>query len=279
MPKGQYVMAEKESNEYILGTHKAELHRLGIQHQVWASEASRGWQDAGFTSGDTILDLGSGPGFCSTELAFITGESGEVHAMDKSAAFIAFLNEVTKTHGLNIKGICTDFDAMELENDFYDGIYSRWALAWVPNPEEIVRKLFKSLKTGGKIVIHEYFDWTTLQSEPKLKGLEAGIKAAHQSFIEMPGDISIGRKLPAIFEQNGFTVDSMRPMSKLARPQDLAWHWPKSFFNIYFPALVEMGYLTSDGSEQALSDFNNLEGMDGATILCPMMTEVIATKL
>ena len=63
----------KEQNAYILGTDKEELHRLGIQHQVWASEAQKGWTLAGFTAGQTLLDLGCGPGFCTKELAMITG--------------------------------------------------------------------------------------------------------------------------------------------------------------------------------------------------------------
>jgi hypothetical protein len=27
---------------YVLGTEQAELHRLGVQHQVWSAEARRG---------------------------------------------------------------------------------------------------------------------------------------------------------------------------------------------------------------------------------------------
>jgi len=34
----------KEKNAYILGTDKEEFNRLGIQHQVWASEAQKGWE-------------------------------------------------------------------------------------------------------------------------------------------------------------------------------------------------------------------------------------------
>ena len=50
-------MSEHEENQYILGTETAELHRLGVQHQVWASEAQQGWKEANFTAGHTILGL------------------------------------------------------------------------------------------------------------------------------------------------------------------------------------------------------------------------------
>lgn len=77
-------MSEKE---YILGTtEKAELHRRGIQHQVWASETCAGWKLAGFGNGQTILDLGCGRGFCTRDLAYIVGEEGKVIGVDKSAS-------------------------------------------------------------------------------------------------------------------------------------------------------------------------------------------------
>ena len=37
-------MANKK--EYILGTNEQELNRLQLQHQVWKSEAKRGWDFA-----------------------------------------------------------------------------------------------------------------------------------------------------------------------------------------------------------------------------------------
>ena len=52
----------KEENAYILGTDQQELHRLGVQHQVWAEEAQRGWRKAGFKEGDIIFRSGKWPG-------------------------------------------------------------------------------------------------------------------------------------------------------------------------------------------------------------------------
>ena len=139
-------MKEQERNAYILGTETAELHRLGLQHQVWASEAIKGWELAGFTAGHTLLDLGCGPGFCTTELAYITGEDGKVIGIDKSELYINFLNRVVQQFSLNIETQCTDFDTMQLHTNSLDGVYSRWAFAWIPNPQEIIAKLYKALK-------------------------------------------------------------------------------------------------------------------------------------
>ena len=97
----------KEENAYILGTDTEELHRLGIQHQIWSSEAQMAWKSAGFTAGQTLLDLGCGPGFCTRELAYITGTSGKVFEifiqMPNRGLYLRNYFSKMISHNLNIK--------------------------------------------------------------------------------------------------------------------------------------------------------------------------------
>jgi len=269
----------KESNAYILGTDTQELHRLGIQHQVWADEAHKGWDTAQFNAGQTLLDLGCGPGFCTKEMAFIAGTQGKVIGVDKSESFITFLQQITSQYQLNIEAIQSDFDTMSLPAESVDGMYCRWALAWLPNPEHALKKVRDALKPGGKMVIHEYYDWSTLQTEPKKPGLSKAIAAALQSFKDSEGEIDIGRKLPFILASMGMEVTQVRLMSKLATPSDLNWQWPKTFFHSYFPRLVAMGALTQEEATIALAEMDALEEAPETTLCCPLMVEVIATKL
>ena len=122
-------MANKK--EYILGTNEQELNRLQLQHKVWKSEAMRGWDFADFKSGDTILDLGCGPGYCTEELAYIVGEKGKVIGIDRSDAFIEHLQRIKKSTRLSIEPYLTEFDTILLESNSLDGVYCRWALAWI----------------------------------------------------------------------------------------------------------------------------------------------------
>lgn len=272
-------MTEQEDNAYILGTDIQELHRLGIQHQVWASEAQRGWEIAQFRAGQTILDLGCGPGFCTRELAYITRHHGKVIAVDKSTFFINHLNKLVELDQLSIETIQTDFNKMSLEDNNLDGMYCRWALAWLDNPVDILAKVNMALKPGGRMVIHEYYDWSTHQTEPSLINLNIAISAALKSFMDSSGDINIGRQLPKIIEELGMKIISIRPMTKIATPKDAAWHWPKSFYESYFPRLVQLGYLTEEEVNNALSDMEKLESLESSTLLCPMMIEVVAEKI
>ena len=267
-----------ESNAYILGTDQLELHRLGIQHQVWATEAQKGCDLAHFNAGQTLLDLGCGPGFCTQELAYITGASGKVMGVDKSEGFINHLHQIAKLNHLSIDAICTDFNDFQLAPNSLDGMYCRWALAWIPDPEEILKKVFDALKPGGRMVLHEYYDWSTHQTEPSIPGLTKAIKAAYKSFGDMNADLNIGRHLPRILTELGMTVTSTRIMAKLATPKDLVWQWPKSFYESFFPRLAETGYLNQKEVTNALRDLAQLENTPGATICCPIMIEVIAEK-
>ncbi|NNF02120.1 MAG: class I SAM-dependent methyltransferase, partial [Bacteroidia bacterium] len=129
-------MANKD--DYILGTDQEELLRLRIQHEIWSEEAQKGWKIAGFRSGQTLLDLGCGPGYCSTELALIAGQNGKVIAIDLSANYIAHLQKAAKLLHLNIETINKNFNDMSLQENSIDGMYCRWALAWLNNPNDIL---------------------------------------------------------------------------------------------------------------------------------------------
>ena len=274
-------MSQQEKNAYVLGTEQAELHRLGFQHQVWASEARRGWETAEFGYGQTILDLGCGPGFATIDLAYLVGPSGKVIAVDKSQNYIDQVEALAKDHKLdNIETICCDFADLELEESSVDRIYHRWALAWMGKVDKIIEKMYRALKPEGVIVSQEYFDWSTLQLEPSGEAWEIAKKATLKSFKQYnAGDIDIGRFLPKMFEEQGFKVVLQRPMSKLARPHDLQWEWPATFFKLYFPKVAEMGFMTKEECNNALKEFNDLSGLKDTVLLTPTMIEIVSKKV
>lgn len=272
-------MDHKEKGAYILGTDRDELYRLGLQHQVWASEAQKGWKLAGFTAGQRILDLGSGPGFCSKELGFIVGQTGAVVAVDRSEKYIKYLDKLNEIHGLNIESRIGDFDDLEFEPSSFDGMYCRWALAWVPNPKEILSKVIKALKPGAKIVLHEYYDWATHSTYPPMPSHSHAISQCLKSFKDQPGDIDIGRELSSILLELGMEIVNTRPMAKMSNPKEITWQWPKSFYETYFPRLVDAGYLTEDEKDKAINEFTELESIPGASLFCPTLIEVIAQKV
>jgi hypothetical protein len=51
------------ARDYVLGTHQAEIDRLGLQHQVWRPHMLDAWSRAGMTRGSKVIDFGAGPGY------------------------------------------------------------------------------------------------------------------------------------------------------------------------------------------------------------------------
>src|SRR5437667_12597218 len=83
--------SEMSERDYVLGTHDEELLRLGLQHRVWRPRALDAWRRAGFTVGQTLIDVGCGPGYAAVDLAEIVGPSGRIIALDRSQRFLAAL--------------------------------------------------------------------------------------------------------------------------------------------------------------------------------------------
>lgn len=268
-----------EKGAYILGTHQAELFRLGLQHQVWASEARRAWDKAGFKLGQTILDMGCGPGFCSTELAYRVGNAGKVIAADVSTNYTQFLGQISKMQGLNIDLMNVDLHNIELQPNSLDGIFCRWVLAWIDGGEQIVERLIPSMKKGAHFITQEYYAWDYFKTEPYDADVMKGIKAAFKSFEDAPGDVNIGKQMPSLFEKYGLEVVSVRPISVLCRPNDFAWSWPESFLEVYWPKLVDLGYISKQEAQDSIDAFKGLKNVSGASCFCPPVVEVIGRKI
>jgi len=81
-------MTTLNEREYVLGTGESEIDRLGLQHSVWRADAAAAWRAAHFRPGDTILDVGCGPGFAALDLADLVRPGGRVLAVDQSQRFL-----------------------------------------------------------------------------------------------------------------------------------------------------------------------------------------------
>lgn len=271
------MTVETDSDVYILGNQRAELRRLGFQHQIWAAEAIRGWDAAGFGTGDTILDLGSGPGFCSRELAYRVGETGRVIAADFSESYLEFLRRERDLHGLNIDIIHVDLHELSLPAESVDGVFCRWVLAWIDDAKPIVERVVGMIRPGGRFVAQEYYDWGSFGFHPSTPAIERGLEGALASF-ESAGDVDVGASLPGWFEELGLEVESVRSMTKICTPDDLDWKWPETFLRSYMPRLVDLGFLEKGVSDAALGELDQLLVTPGATCRWPLVTEVIARK-
>jgi SAM-dependent methyltransferase len=263
--------------DYVLGTHDAELGRLGLQHNVWRPHAHAAWHRAGFNVGQTILDVGCGPGYATLDLADLVGPSGRVTAVDRSRRFLDSLEARRDARGIeHVSVVEDDLDHVTFEPARAHGAWCRWVLAFVMRPRELVARIADALAPGGAFVSHEYFDYGTWRSLPPSPLLEEFVTATIDNWRASGGEPNIGPRVPRWLEDLGFEIESVRPLIFVVDPNDFMWRWPTSYLEVGLERFVELGVL--DEARAATIRAGIKELSSGARMITPGVLEVIARK-
>lgn len=272
------------SDEYVLGTGMDESVRLGLQHRLWSASTHMLWERANVQPGQTVLDIGCGPGHAALDLAQIVGPHGRVIAIDESAGFLKQLHDqaiARKHHHIErVLGDVQDLDAVLAdETGMIDVAYARWVFCFLSRPEAVVKGLAKLIKKGGRVAVQDYFNYErALTLAPRREAFTKVIAAVGASWRSRGGDPDIMGILPGLFAKHGFEIADLSVTQKIARPGSTMWHWPNTFWKTFVPRLVETGFITADDQtafEQAWSD---AEQDPGAFVQMPPVYELVVVR-
>ncbi|HLJ75434.1 MAG TPA: methyltransferase domain-containing protein [Thermoanaerobaculia bacterium] len=258
--------------DYILGTHDEEVARLRLQHAVWRPRALDAWRRAGFNAGQTIVDIGSGPGYASLDLAEI---ASRVIALDRSARFLDVLRA---RNNPRIEAHEVDLDRDPLPVRDADGAWARWVFAFVQQPRDLLARTRDALRPRGTIVIHEYIDYRSWRVSPQCDEHDEFVAAVIRSWRASGGEPDIGRDLPRWAEELGFEIRSMQPIVDVVRPTDFAWHWPIAFMRSGLRRLLDLGEISAERGEAIARAFAALERDRHAIMINPVVLEIIAVR-
>ncbi len=280
-PMSNTAAADPRANrpEYVLGAGDDELQRLGLQHRLWSDESNRIWRDAGFGPGQTILDVGCGPGFASFDLSPLLEPEGRLIAIDESKRYIDFLNTEAERRAItNITASVGDAQAIDLPPESIDGAWERWVMCFTPNPGAVVKGVAKALKPGGVFATQEYFNYRALTLAPHTELFEPVKHAIRASWLDYGGDDDIAGKLPRLMREAGLEIIETRPIARIARPGEAMWRWPSSYFEVFLPKIVEEGYL-KEAERAAFMDEWARRSEDPNCFFCtPPMVAILARK-
>jgi ubiquinone/menaquinone biosynthesis C-methylase UbiE len=106
--------------------------------------------------GDTVVDIGCGPGFFTIPMAEMVGPSGRVIAVDLQNAMLDRVKAKTAQHGF---GERVDFHQcqsnkidLDLKADF---ILAYYMVHETPDPQRFLSEVKSMLKPGGKLLVVE----------------------------------------------------------------------------------------------------------------------------
>ncbi len=264
--------------DYVLGTTDEEIARLGLQHRVWRPRMLDAWRRAGFTVGQTILDAGCGPGYATLDLADIVGPAGAVVAVDRSQRFLDALSMAASARRLsNVRVHELDLDEAAIPMAAVDGAWCRWVLAFVKRPRAALARIAGTVRTGGAIVLHEYFDYATWRLAPRSAAIEEFVGAVIRSWRERGGEPDVALEIPRWLEEFGFDIRALTPIVDVVRPSNYVWQWPATFLETNLERLVELGHLAPERAEAIRSAFRAACAAD-AWMITPAVLEVIAVR-
>ncbi len=272
-------MNGSDRQEYLLGADDEELSRLDRQHRVWAKSAFALWERAGFGPGQTILDVGCGPGLATFDLAGIVEPGGRVIGVDESERFLSYLRTQQRAHGIaNVEVLRADVQRLNLRDGSIDGAYARWLLCFAREPAAVVEGVARALRPGGSFAVMDYFNYHAFTLSPRSAALDRVVHAVFDSWRSHGGDLDIMLDVPAMMARCGLTVVDVKPVVCIAKPGSALWNWPRAFFRNYLPSLVEGGFLTPEEKQAFEVDWEE-RSHDPTTFLCtPPMLEVIGVK-
>jgi SAM-dependent methyltransferase len=266
----------------VLGTDADEHHRLRMQHELWLPTAQAAWQRAGLSGGQSVLDLGAGPGFCALELAQAVGPTGRVLALERSDAFRAAARSSAADAGLSwleVRGHDLATDALPLaesETASFDLAWCRWVAMFLPALDPLVALLAAALRPGGRLVAHEYVQWQSFGLHPRGEAIARFGTAVMASFLEAGGDPDVNRRLPGRLAARGFTVEELRLLPVLGRGDDPWARWLERFVTIYGLELLRQGRWTAEDAEAAAAEMAAARRDPGSFWVGPTVLELQA---
>jgi SAM-dependent methyltransferase len=269
----------EEDRSYVIGTHDAEIERLGVQHRVWRASVLEFWRLGGLTEGMTVTDAGCGPGHATLDLAEIVGPAGRVIALERSRRFLNAIEARAQQPGLtNIQTIETDLADFDWSSISADRLWCRWVLAFVNDPAAIVRGMTKALKPGGVALIHEYYDYGSWHLAPPSPLFDDYVARIIASWRASGGEPDVALALPGLLADAGLTVEAARPVIFAARMNDFASRWPMGFAREYLPTLVANGAVSAADSETLSALLSEYEANPCALVITPGVLQIAARK-
>lgn len=145
-------MTEEVRQQYATNTN---LTRRANLHQAYGRAPWFSWlaDHMGFAEGDTILDVGCGPGWLWRRTTDQIPLGLHLTLLDQSEAMVAeAVTEVTPLVA-QVEGRCADAATLPFADAAFDAVIMMHMLYHVPDPGQAIAEAHRVLRPGGRIFV------------------------------------------------------------------------------------------------------------------------------
>ena len=150
--------------------------------------------------GETVLDIGSGPGFLADEMAAEVGTEGAVHGLDPSEAMLA----IARRRETGVEYAVGDANSLPYDDETFDAVVSTQVYEYVPDMPAALTEARRVLRPGGRLLIldtdWDAVVWHSSDRDRMLRVLE--------KWNDHLADPYLPRRLPALLRDAGFELAS-----------------------------------------------------------------------
>lgn len=268
----------KKEHEYILGVNATELKRLEFQHSVWGHVTNELFDRVKIQKNWKCLDVGAGPGFVSIDLMRRLDASGELTALEPSKFYLDYFKEICeKNNWSNVKFIHGTLEEVKLESEYYDFIFLRWVIDFVPEPEKFLLKLLATLKKGGIIAIEDY-TYEGIALFPKGGVFDNIADVVRAYWRAGGGDMYFTTKVPAIFKKNNIELLEFKPISRAGDKDSGLIEWAHKFFTVHLQLMADKNIITKKEADEYLKDWLNHRNSPDTIFFSPIVVDITGRK-
>lgn len=170
--------------------------------------------------GQTVLDVGCGPGTDTINLAHLVGPAGQVVGVDLDADMLVEADHRAEQAGVSgwVRHVVSNATSLPFDDDSFDAVRSERLFGHLPEPAAALGEMIRVTKVGGWIVALEP-DWGTLSLDVADVDLERRISrlAADRLYNGYSG-----RQLYRLFKQQALLAIRTEPVPLYTASYELA---------------------------------------------------------
>jgi SAM-dependent methyltransferase len=204
---------------YIHGHHESVLR----SHSWRTVENSAAYLVPHLRPGLDVLDLGSGPGTITVDLAERVAP-GTVVGIDASAEIVAAASRLGEERALtNVTFRTGNAYALDLPDDSVDIAHAHQVLQHVADPVAVLQEMARVVKPGGIIAARDV-DYGGTIWYPELPGMAHWIRVYDAVHRAGGGEPNAGRRLGAWARQAGLTdIRTSASVWGFSSPEERSW--------------------------------------------------------